>query len=606
MINQEEFLLKQQHKHSNENQSKSGSKRNSFNLNIYLNLLETNWETELDLISKEPGLIDTSNPNYISTRKKLRNLLLKKSPEKNRAKYWFLLSGAEREKNLHPGYYHNILYEYPDYIPSKYKTIIDADLDRTCPTEDFFKKIENRKKLSNVLVAYSRRNCKIGYCQGFNFIVAKLLLIFEEEDAFWLFVQIIENILPCEYYSELVGIMSDCTLCLKILNESNKKVMSKIKNFEVILNNLLYKWFISIFVENTSHETFLNVWDALMLDGNIILLRAVSSILDLMEEQILQADGFEELTKIFEEKISKYNCPRDKFMKLLLNEGKLRYSNNEIEEMREEIKRETINAIIKTKKNEKKKIQLDINGVEIECDLDYPFCLKEFEDNTRKIRRYLPVDKSMIGDCPISPEDKEKLKRQFNNEEIKEFKLKNIQVVQTFRIMDNPINFVSNYFRVNSELKEGNFIENKNEINIQEEKSNNNNINNSEQKDNNNINNNINNINNKNISVSDKLKEQIYFYKNMLIHRDEHFCKKKKHISEEILKQESDEELSKSIASIKNLTQNFLLNITKEKEKNTKDITKMIGNIHKNINAGSELELLDSNQNKNINMNNIK
>ena len=598
MTNQEEFLLKQQNKYSIDNQNKPPAKRNSFNFNLNLNFLESNWESELDLISKEPGVIDTSNPNYISTRKKLRNLLLKKSPDKNRAKYWFLLSGAEREKNLHPGYYHNIIYEYPDYIPSKYKTIIEADLDRTCPTEDFFKKPENRKKLSNVLIAYSRRNCKIGYCQGFNFIVAKLLQIFEEEDAFWLFVQIIENILPCEYYSELVGIMGYCSLCLRILTESNKKVMLKIKNFEVILNNLLYKWFISLFIENTSHETFLNVWDALMLDGNIVLLRAVSSILDLMEEQILQADGFEELTKIFEEKISKYNCPRDKFMKLLLNEGKLRYSNAEIEEMREEINREAINTIIKTKKNEKKKIQVDINGEEIECDLDYPFCLKEFEDDTKKIKRYLPVDKTMIGDNPITPEDKEKLKKQFNNEEIKEFKLKNIQVVQTFRIMDNPINFVSNYFRINNELKEENFISNEIEEIIPEH----------EQKSENNLGQNILNINNnnKNISISDKLKQQIYFYKNMLIHRDEHFCKKKKHISEEILKQDSDEELSKSIASMKNATQNFLLNITKEKEKNKKDITKMIGNIHKNFNAGSELELLDSNQNKNIIINNNK
>ena len=423
-------------------------------------------------------------------------------------------------------------------------------------------------------------------------------MIFEEEDAFWIFVQIIENILPCEYYSELVGIMGYCSLCLKILRETNKKVMNKIKNFEVILSNLLYKWFISLFVENTSNETFLNIWDALVLDGNIILLRAVSSILDLMEEQILQADGFEELTKIFEEKISKYNCPRDKFMKLLLNEGKLRYSNAEIEEMREEINREAINTIIKTKKNEKKKIQVDINGEEIECDLDYPFCLKEFEDDTKKIKRYLPVDKTMIGDNPITPEDKEKLKKQFNNEEIKEFKLKNIQVVQTFRIMDNPINFVSNYFRINNELKEENFISNEIEEIIPEH----------EQKSENNLGQNILNINNnnKNISVSDKLKQQIYFYKNMLIHRDEHFCKKKKHISEEILKQDSDEELSKSIASMKNATQNFLLNITKEKEKNKKDITKMIGNIHKNFNAGSELELLDSNQNKNIIINNNK
>jgi hypothetical protein len=382
--------------------------------------------------------------------------------------------------------------------------------------------------------------------------------------------------------------MGDCSLCLKLLTETNKKVMGKIKGFEVILNNLLYKWFISLFVEGTSNETFLNIWDVLMLDGNISLLRAVSSILDLMEDQILQADGFEDLTKLFEEKISKYNFPRDKFMKLLLNEGKLKYSNSEIEKMREEINREAINTIIKTKKNEVKKIQLDINGEEIQCDLDYPFCLKEFDDNSKKIKRYLPVDKSMTGDAPPTPEDKEKLKRQFNNVEIKEFQLKNIQVVQTFRIMNNPINFVTNYFRKNSELKEYNSIDNENEIvEINPPPKNEININ-------------INNINinsNNNISVSEKLKQQIYYYKNLLIHRDEHFCKKKKHISEEIMKQDENvEEFSKSIAFRKNATQNFLLIKTKEKEMNEKDITKLIVNIHKNINVGSEIELLDSNK----------
>ena len=311
-----------------------------------------------------------------------------------------------------------------------------------------------------------------------------------------------------------------------------------------------------------------------------------------MEDQILFADGFEDLTKLFEEKISKSVFQRDKFMKLLLNEGKLKYSNNEIEKMRDEINREAINTIIKTKKNEVKKIQVDINGEEIECDLDYPFCLKEFEDDSKKIKRYLPVDKTMTGDNPPTAADKEKLKRQWNNEEIKEFQLKNIQVVQTFRTMNNPINFVTNYFRNNSELKEINLIDNdieeislpKNEIII-------NNINNEH---------NIDNNNNKNISVSEKLKQQIFYYKNLLIHRDEHYCKKKKHISEEIMKQDENiDELSKSITFMRNATQNFLLNLTKEKEKNKKDITKLIGNLHKNINTSSELELLDSNKNKN-------
>jgi hypothetical protein len=260
------------------------------------------------------------------------------------------MSGASREKALHKGYYYKLNYQYPPYIPSKCESVINADLKRTCPNEEYFKLPENKKKLKNILMAYTRRNSKIGYCQGFNFIVAKLLLLFKnEQDVFWLFVQIIENILPCDYYSELVGIMGDCSLCLKILKESNKKIMKKFEGFEIILNNLLYKWFISLFVENTSNDTFIQIWDAVMIDGNIVLLRAVSSILELLEDEILRCEGIEDLTVLLEEKISKRNFPREKFMKLLLNEGKLKYTEEQIENIRIDVNKEVIKTIINTK-----------------------------------------------------------------------------------------------------------------------------------------------------------------------------------------------------------------------------------------------------------------
>jgi len=44
-----------------------------------------------------------------------------------------------------------------------------------------FRKEDVLLKLKNVLLAYSRRNITIGYCQGFNFIVGKLLKIYTEE-----------------------------------------------------------------------------------------------------------------------------------------------------------------------------------------------------------------------------------------------------------------------------------------------------------------------------------------------------------------------------------------------------------------------------------------
>ena len=38
-----------------------------------------------------------------------------------------------------------------------------------------FQKEENIQKLHRILLSYSKRNALVGYCQGFNFIVATIL-----------------------------------------------------------------------------------------------------------------------------------------------------------------------------------------------------------------------------------------------------------------------------------------------------------------------------------------------------------------------------------------------------------------------------------------------
>lgn len=61
--------------------------------------------------------------------------------------------------------------------------------------------------LRRVLAAYVLRNPTIGYCQGMNNIVAKLISAMDEEDAFWTFCQTIEQILPLDYYSNMLGVL---------------------------------------------------------------------------------------------------------------------------------------------------------------------------------------------------------------------------------------------------------------------------------------------------------------------------------------------------------------------------------------------------------------
>jgi len=66
-----------------------------------------------------------------------------------------------------------------------------------------------RASLNNVLSAYSIRNPSIGYTQGFNFIVARLLEVLDEEEAFWVFTRIVECIMPLDYYSNMFGAVID-------------------------------------------------------------------------------------------------------------------------------------------------------------------------------------------------------------------------------------------------------------------------------------------------------------------------------------------------------------------------------------------------------------
>ena len=65
------------------------------------------------------------------------------------------------------------------------------------------------QSLRNILRAFVQRCPTIGYCQGLNFVGARLLQVMHEEEAFWCICAIIEVILPIDYYSNLLGVAVD-------------------------------------------------------------------------------------------------------------------------------------------------------------------------------------------------------------------------------------------------------------------------------------------------------------------------------------------------------------------------------------------------------------
>ena len=79
-----------------------------------------------------------------------------------------------------PNYFMNLVKISKNYKSLSYHQI-EVDLNRTFPLEPFYQINENIIRLKNILICYSIRNSSIGYCQGFNFIVGRLLMYLDNE-----------------------------------------------------------------------------------------------------------------------------------------------------------------------------------------------------------------------------------------------------------------------------------------------------------------------------------------------------------------------------------------------------------------------------------------
>ena len=352
----------------------------STNTSLYiLNLLNytSTWEKEGEALLNQNDSI--SCPEDI---KLIKNLLFHYDfvPSKIRPEFYFVASGAKRELKNNPNYYKTILNSYPNYIPSKFLNVIEADIERTFPNDKFFQDEKNKTMLKNILICYSRRNSKIGYVQGFNFIVGKILMIMKnEEKTFWIFVQIIENILQNEYYYDMFGMMIDCVVISKVLENRNVDLMNYLttKNIDISLKNLLFRWMTTLFVESTPTEIFFTIWDCMFIEGNTTFLKAAYNIIVQLKDIILKKENMEELNNFFEEleKCSKIN--KDKLKKAILNESEF-FNEKTLNEIRKTNIQNEIKKHLKNNNNNN-------SNNEINCDQNWPFCLNEKKINKNEI-----------------------------------------------------------------------------------------------------------------------------------------------------------------------------------------------------------------------------
>jgi hypothetical protein len=109
--------------------------------------------------------------------------------------------------------------------------------------------------------------------------------------------------LPINYYSELAGIMVDCSILIKLIKIYLPSLYNHLIEigYELSLNNLLYKWFVSVFIQNLSQELSFIIWDLLFLEGSIVMFKGALALLKIIKRSVLSKESLEDIHEAFDE-----------------------------------------------------------------------------------------------------------------------------------------------------------------------------------------------------------------------------------------------------------------------------------------------------------------
>lgn len=126
-------------------------------------------------------------------------------------------------------------------------------------------------------------------------------MIKDEENVFWIFVQILENILPINYYYNSVGIIIDNNIFVEHLKTKDKDLMDHFENnkFELLVKNILYKWLICLFSQNIKDDLLFVIWDIFFIEGTPILFETIKIILEKNKEKLLEITQIDKLINLF-------------------------------------------------------------------------------------------------------------------------------------------------------------------------------------------------------------------------------------------------------------------------------------------------------------------
>jgi len=247
-------------------------------------------------------IISKNLPVYLGEkRKKLKKLLRRGVPDSLRAEIWKGLMDVNTIKSEKSEVFHQLVHSECE---ADFERVILKDISRTLPKHIMFQEGgQGRDSLHRILKAYSLYNPNVGYCQGMGFLVGMFLTYMQEEDAFFMLVQVIDKLGLSGIFAEGLKAVKEhlyihSQLCkahfpkLSAHLEETVQVHGcmEIENPWDVAKLYATQWFFNIYVHVLPFEFILRIWDILLYDGFMVAHQVALAILKTVQKDLLKQD----------------------------------------------------------------------------------------------------------------------------------------------------------------------------------------------------------------------------------------------------------------------------------------------------------------------------
>ncbi|RMY51658.1 hypothetical protein D0865_06218 [Hortaea werneckii] len=195
--------------------------------------------------------------------KTLTQLVIGGIPMTLRHNLWMELSNTEAL--MEPGTYSYYLSLREDVDQSEIDAIA-KDVPRTLTSVHQYYANQGDKRLKEVLVAFVSKYESLGYTQGLNTIAGYLCLaIPEDEHAFWMLCNMVDNFFPDDYFSRensLIGPLADSVVLRSYVKELMPQLAKRMDELDIPHDHTVpLSWFFTAFSSALPENVLMRVWD---------------------------------------------------------------------------------------------------------------------------------------------------------------------------------------------------------------------------------------------------------------------------------------------------------------------------------------------------------